>query len=209
MVTKSGWLRAAIILAGVLATGCTFNHVVNDTRSVLSDLQLIEQYRHSSGRDWVAPRTSSWLVAVSRDGPDNATDQALSRQLAAALRQSFATVAVADAPSTPADAVRLARHNQADFMVYPQLILSGDGAYSVSEWVDASKSTQGKPFGWDRAAMNLLVFDVHSGQLLDTVSLEAKESWLPGVNGNLDGLFDTAFTRFAQSYSYQQSELPR
>lgn len=202
-------LRAVIVLAGAMAAGCTFNHVVSDTRAVLSDLQLIEQHRLSSGRDWVAPRTSSWLVAVSRDGPDRATDQALSRQLAAALRQSFATVAVADAPTTPADAVRLARHNQADFMVYPQLIVSGDGAYSVSEWAEASKSTPGKPFGRDRAAIKLLVFDVHSGQLLDTVALQAKESWLPGVSGDLDGLFDSAFTRFAESYSYQQAELPR
>ena len=205
-----------VLIAAGLLSGCTFNHTLNTTRGVLTDLQLLEQRRLVSGRDWVAPRNSAWMVAVSRDGPDRLTDQKISRQLAASMRQTFAHVVLAAEPKNLAGALQLARHNQSDFMIYPQLLHAGDGAYSLDEWTASSSAlsssgaaeSESKAIGRDWASVKLLIYDVHSGRLLDTVVLEIKESWLPGIHGDADQLYAHLFDVFAQSYSYQRAELP-
>jgi hypothetical protein len=192
----------------VLVQGCTYNHTLNTSRAILTDVQLLDRHQLDSGRDWVAPRTSTWLVAVSRDGLSRAMDQQVSRQLAASMRQAFASVVLANEAAGPATALQQARHNRADFMVYPQLLQAGDGAYSFSEWLALSKSGSEQAFGRDRATVVLLIFDVHSSQLLDTVKLTMHESWLPSVNGQFDAKLGAVFDEFARHYSYQQAVLP-
>ncbi|UTA46386.1 DUF4823 domain-containing protein [Simiduia sp. 21SJ11W-1] len=198
--------RLILLCSLALLMGCTFNHTMNTTRAVLTDVQLLEQRHLHSGRDWVAPRNSAWFVALPNRGPSQAVDQALTQHLAAAMRQHFATVVVGDKATAPDKAVRQARYNGVNFVIYPQLLFEGDGAYSVQEWLNGEPE---QAFGRDQTGVQLLVFDAFTGQLLDAVTLTVKESWLPGYNTRVDQLYASAFESFAQQFSYQPTEQPR
>lgn len=189
----------------LVLVGCTFNHTVNTTRDLLTDVQLLEQRGLASGRDWVAPRNSTWFVAVANTGPTRSVDQAVSQQLATAMRQHFALVVIGDESAAPAEAVRQGRQNGANFVIYPQLLYEGEGAYSIAEWLDTENTSA---LGRDQAGVHLLIFDAYTGQLLDAVTLTVKESWLPGINNRVEQLYVSAFDAFARQYSYQQAELP-
>ncbi|MBB3168153.1 DUF4823 domain-containing protein [Simiduia aestuariiviva] len=199
-------LRFLVMLAPLWLAACTFNHTVNTAHDLLADLQMVERHSVQGTRAWVAPRNSAWFVAVPNSGPEPEVDRALSQHLAAALRQQFATVLLASSATNPADAVQHARHNGVNFVIYPQLLFAGDGAYSVTEWAARSPEAD---FGRDEVGVQLLIFDAYTGQLVDAVMLAVKESWLPGYNGRVDALYSSAFETFAKRYSYQQYEAPR
>ncbi|MDN3639676.1 DUF4823 domain-containing protein [Simiduia curdlanivorans] len=186
--------------------GCTFNHTLTNTQAVLTDLQLVSRPQMHGGRDWVVPRQSHWLVAVSASAPDAETDHQMSRALAAALRQEFAVVSLTTERLDVQAALKNARSNGANFMVYPKYLYRGDGAFSVDEW-QAAKPDQS--FGRDRVGVQLVVYDVISARMIDSVNITNKESWLPSISAEPDVLFNESFEKFAQGYAYQRTERPK
>lgn len=190
----------------LLCVGCTYNHTVTNTRAVLTDLQLVSAPEIAGGRDWVLPRNTHWFVAVSTSSPDRDGDFNVSRSLAAALRQEFAVVTLTPERSSVNDALKGAQASGANFMVYPKFLYHGDGAYSIEEWQAADLE---KASGRDTFGVQLLVYDVPTAKIVDSIRVTNKESWLPGINAYSNGLFDESFVKFAQRYAYQQRELPR
>lgn len=186
--------------------GCTFHHTVDSTRSVLTDLQMLDGAEVYGGRDWVVPRTSHWLVVPPEASPEPAADLRLTKSLAAALRQEFADVSLAAEPVSLTSALKLARQQGAAILVVPSLLYHGDGAYSWAEW---RADEQAQAFGRDRLGVQLRVYDALSGRMVDTVRVLAKESWLPALADNKLELFDRGFQTFAMNHAYQQRELPR
>lgn len=189
-----------------LCVGCTFNHTVTNTQAVLTDLQLLSRPQVHGGRDWVVSRQSHWLVAVSTSAPDAESDYQMSRALAAALRQEFAAVSLTAERLDVSAALKNAKSNGANFMVYPKYLYHGDGAYSVDEW-QAAKSEQS--FGRDRVGVQLVIFDVRSAKMIDTVNITNQESWLPSIGSEPDAIFNEGFEKFAQGYAYQRTERPK
>ena len=188
-----------------LCAGCTFNHALTQTQSVLTDLQLISKPDVNGARNWVLPRNSHWLVAVSASAPDIESDYEMSRSLAAALRQEFALVSLTAERVNIEGALRNARSNGADLMVYPKYLYRGNGAYSVEEWQDADSD---QSFGRDRIGVQLVIYDVRNAKIIDSVRVTNKQSWLPSIHSKPEVMFDEGFEEFAQRYAYTQAELP-
>ncbi|WP_390594756.1 DUF4823 domain-containing protein [Simiduia litorea] len=196
------------LLVGLLnlCVGCTFNHTVTNTQAVLSDLQLVSRPQVNGGRDWVVPRHSHWLVAVTASAPDAESDYQMSRALAAALRQEFAVVSLTTERLDVSSALKNARSNGANFMVYPKYLYQGDGAFSVEEW-RAGEPDQ--PFGRDRVGVQLVIYDVISAKMIDSVNITNQESWLPSISSEPDAMFTEGFEKFAQGYVYKRAERPK
>lgn len=190
----------------LLLTGCSFNHSVEKTHSVLTDLQLIDGVEVVGGRDWVVPRTAHWLVVPPVRGVDASADLHLSKSLVAALRQEFALVSMAAEPVDLKQSLYIARQQGAQIIIVPSLLYYGDGAYSWQEW----RADDGaKPFGRDSLAVQLVVYDALSGKPVDTIRMQAKESWLPSATSDPYALFHKGFMMFAANHAYKLREQPR
>lgn len=202
----SAYYRWALTAVLAFLQACTFNHTVDTTQSVLADLRLTESVNAQSNQQWVVSRNTSWFVAVPVSAPNVEQDQALAQSLAAAMRQEFAFVSVAPKSASLQDALRQARNEQASFMLYPKQLYRGDGAYSVEEWVTGDDS---KAFGRDQVGVQLMVFDVGAGRLVDTVKVERKESIVPGLAQGQTDIYRIGFEQFARAIVYRQLEQPR
>lgn len=168
-----------------ITTGCTVAHTQQTSADLARQWGLADRAEVRRGGTWVLPAESHIYLAFPHSTETEPQYPRLLLSVADALQEQmggrFTQLQSAPWLESKAQSWQHAAGNRYDFLVLPELIARSDQLSSLSEirrdWRLVSASAQeAEKVGRDRLALRLQVYDVRSGRLLDTITVNVVSS---------------------------------
>ncbi len=99
---------------------------------------------------------------------------ALDEALKTSINQTFPNAVYGDLGQSTDEILMNARKTQAHFLIVPSILLSQDNTSSPNQYAQA----KGEELGRDRQIIKIVIIDVYSGRILDTLRIDSKARWL-------------------------------
>lgn len=164
----------------LIVTGCTMQHTGELSRQMYADLGLRRVASVSRSATWTlpdhavvylaAPELSSSLKSRPR------LHLELNKALEAEVQERFARYEVATSGQSLTESLSAAASNQCNLLLQLSLRRADDNLSSATEWMD-DRGFAETATGRDHLQLMLKIFDVHSGRLLDTLSVDSRSGW--------------------------------
>lgn len=178
----SWWVYLLLCLVN---SGCTVAHTQQTSADLARQWGLADRAEVRRGGSWVLPAESHIYLAFPHSSEAQPQYPRLLLSVADALQDQlggrFTQLQSAPWLESKAQSWQYAAANAYDFLVLPELVGRSDHLSSLREirqdWRVVSASSQdSEKVGRDRLALRLQVFDVRSGRLLDTLTVNVVSS---------------------------------
>ena len=192
------YLRSMLLLCSLCCVGaCSRLHVLSVADEMLQGLRLSHDSSVLRSSHWVLhPNARVYLSGVSRTSPlhgheDFQLAQAqryLHSALHSRLTQAFTDVVSGVDNESPQAALHGAYEARADILVHAQIITALDGLNSIPERAQGLVFISRAPFGVDKLEVRINIYDVNSGQIIDSARVDGASHYLATDNMALHGL---------------------
>ncbi|NKB31815.1 MAG: DUF4823 domain-containing protein [Pseudomonadales bacterium] len=169
-----------IALSLLLLNSCsTLNTVYHESHQLAQFAGIAPLNQVERNSRWVLPRDSSFYVAKNNDLAAMSIDGAagLSQLVEQAITDHFSAVRGGLYPESLNNSLASAKMAGSQFVIYPKLLVWDD---KLGTWAEIFYSLRNHSnqqivagFGLDRAAVQIIILDVASGDLVDFVQVEA------------------------------------
>lgn len=192
-----------IILLPLLLSSCTgLNSIYYQGHQVAQAIGVAPLSKIERNERWVLPRDTRFYLAknnvLSEYSGDNAI--ALSRLVERSMSQHFGLIRQGLYPESLENSLASAQMAGSQFVVYPRILRWDNKHGTWSEIFYALRNDSNEDivagFGLDRAAVQIIIIDVSSGEMMDFVQVEAG-SGLFGLYGDTpDSLISSALSSY-------------
>lgn len=189
-------VRVVLLLlsAAVLLDCSNLNRVYHDGVRAGEQLGLSRVIDVDRRGNWVLPVQTRIHVAAGDEYTAD-LDYSLGEVLTRTLGRHFPRVIFGEAPGSLELAQDQARANQADYLLYPTLLVWQDADNS---WSSLSERFVGS-LERRRTRLQLALLDVRAGTVVDTVLIDARSGLMSFSSGSATHLMDDAIERYADS----------
>lgn len=190
----------SILCWPILLTSCTLSYVANVGEDSLKTLHLMDSHKLARSQSFILHHSSRIYLKVSSVSELSAEDaaQTPSYALESALFKRLTEIFPFTVEGKPAvsleEAFTEAAAMQAEFLVYPY-IAAYENRSSSSKETGAASSSYNSTYGVDYSVFTLVIFDVFSQQMLDSITIQSTAHLFAGRE-NLQDRIEAA-TRLA------------
>jgi hypothetical protein len=165
----------------LLVTACTLQYTSELSRQVATDLGLRESIQVRRSAHWSLPDHSQVYLARSDFSRDLQNSYprlrlVLDKTLEAQAQERFPAYKMAEADQSLEAGLAVASAQHCNLLLRLSLRQVNENLSSATEWMN-DQGLVDADTGRDRLRLVLKVFDVHSGRLLDTLSVDSRSGW--------------------------------
>ena len=192
------YLRSILLLFSLSCLcACSRLHVLSVADEVLQGLRLSHDSSVLRRSHWVLhPNTRIYLSGVSTTRPLHGHEafqltqaqRYLHSALHGHLTHAFSDVVSGPENDSPQAALHGAYEARADILVHPQIIRALDALNSIPERAQGLVFASRAPFGVDKFEIRINIYDVNSGQILDSTRVDGASHYLATDTMALHGL---------------------
>lgn len=177
-----------ILVPLLLSAGCTANYVKNVSADALRGAHLLDSHRVQRSQEFTLHRGSKiYLKSLNYSerssqfatpAPAYPKKQALLEQtLLKNLRVAFPQTLSGESGTNLQDAFIEASAMQAEFLFFPWFANSNDQLSTVREMSEGRGIHEDRSYGLDDSLFTLVIFDVYTQRMLDTVQVYSTAHW--------------------------------
>ena len=174
-------MRFPIMFFSLLAlSSCsTLNSVYYESHQLAQTAGLVALNQVNRSSRWVLPRDSSFYVAKNNDLASLNAESAsgLSQLIEQAISKHFSAIRSGVYPESIDNSLASAHMAGTQFVIYPKLMVWDDKLGTWTEILYSLRNNSNQQImagiGLDRAAVQIIILDVASGELVDFVVVEA------------------------------------
>ena len=177
---------------------CTSSYVKNVTVSTLKSANLMDSHKVERNQTFVLHRASKiYLYSNSLSEAALNTAEAppyprrqyrLEKELLKNLQVSFPSSIKGETGLSLQDAFIHAATQHADFLIYAYVARNDERLNTVNEISEGRGVHDSKSYGPDHSTMTLVLFDVYSQLMLDTIQVQSDARWFAGEDNTQDHL---------------------
>lgn len=191
-------LLVIIILGLALLSGCTTNYTLSLLESAAREARLIDHHSVDRRHPWVLSRSNRIYIGhINHLSLKRPYRYQLMQSLKRVVGIEFTEVDMASQPTSPREALMLARQQGSDFMLYPKVTRFENNASSFTE---LSEDEIGwSDLGRDQLVYMISLYDVNSGEMLETTRIQTHSGfWSTGRRTPLQ-LSDASLSQYMSS----------
>lgn len=195
---------------------CTIRHTQQMVYNTLHEVELIDHHRIERVNQWVLTRQASiylarpqWLVHKENTKSLPRTFKQLTERFYFHVKRSFPQTELALSQGAIDDARLAALKSGHNILIYPQVMLIKD---QLSAWEEIHEDwliDVDKTIGRDQVVLQVLVYDIHKNQLIDSTNILSHSGLLSVSQGMPEDLFDRGIADYVHRLSGRHPPLAR
>lgn len=202
-----------------MLSACTTQYVFSVGESTLQDLHLLDNHHVARKASWVLHSSDRIYLANTgystnkpgRSGIDRypRARSSFDLSLYKRLLDDFTFIQRAETGETLDQAISNAKVTSAQIIIRPQVLLVENNLNTFSEMSEGrevhARRKDGATYGLDRTRIRVAIYEVHSGQLLDVISIESESRLFANSRQNLDRYYRAAAHQLVSNISNKPS----